>query len=93
MGKILGYKKEKQRLFCQGISGKQRQYKKNIRNVLDKWDEENVGTPDVQFVLTLKKGFSFAEDDHIMTKNFDTVQGASNGLKSVYSCQCERCLL
>ena len=84
---VNGYRKEKQRLFCQGHAGKKRFYKK----VLLKWDEENVGTDDAEFIITIKKGFSFLEDDHLTTKTFQTVPEAMAGIHKIYTCGCDFC--
>ncbi len=81
------YKKEKQRLFCEGHSTKKRFFKKVLKN----WNEEGVGTNDPEFIITVKKGFSFLEDDHLHTKSFSSVEKALAGIHKIYICGCDRC--
>ena len=87
MGYMLGYKKEKQRLFCQGYSAKRRFFAK----VLETWEEENIGTDDEKYIVTIKKGYSFMDDDHMHTMIFDSSIAAMNGIKKIYICECDYC--
>ncbi len=84
---VNGYRKEKQRLFCQGHAGKKLFYAK----VLDKWEEDGVGTNDQQFIVTIKTGYSFLEDDHLATKAYDSVEKALAGIHTIFACGCDRC--
>lgn len=88
MGKSGNYKKEKARLFCQGHAGKKLFYKKVLKN----WQEEDIGSDHQQFVVTINKGYSFEEDNHIQTMAFDTVQKAMEGIKKIYTCGCDWCV-
>jgi hypothetical protein len=84
---VNNYRKEKQRLFCQGHSGKKRFYKK----VLKSWEEEGVGTDHAQFIITINKGYSFEQDNHLHTMSFTTPQKAMDGIKKIYTCGCDWC--
>ena len=83
---INGYRKEKQRLFCEGHVGKVKFFKK----MLKKWDEE-MTDDGIKFVVTIADGFSFLEEDHMSTMTFDTVTAATSAMKSVFVCGCDTC--
>ncbi len=84
---VNNYRKEKGRLFCQGHAGKNRFYKKVLLN----WDEEGIGTDDQEFIITIKKGFSFLKDDHMATMSYPTVNEAMTGIHKIYTCGCDIC--
>ena len=60
---------------------------KRIKN----WEEDNIGTDDEEYTLTLFPGKSFEKDFHLSKKGFPSAAEAMRGIRKIYDCHCHEC--
>ena len=58
---------------------------------IERWEENNIGTDNEEYVITLKVGWSFLKEDHLTTKIFSSVGDAMRGMREVRKCGCDSC--